>query len=356
MKSLGNFPDPFIAEIAGQPNALRRAASGLDVQRSVFDEIARASAGRTLVFTGMGSSYDACYPAVAELARAGIAAVMLDAAELLHFRTGMLRPSTMLVAVSQSGESVEVVRVAAGVARQAERPAVVAITNGTANTLTSMADLSVDTGAGKETGPSTMTFAGSLVVLGALARMLGGTPPGEALERLATDAELAAVAIEGLLGDADLPERLVSWLGDRATVVILGRGPGRAAAEMGALTIKEAVGMPVESLQTGQFRHGPLELAGPGLAAVVIATEPETLALDLTLADELLATGTGVLLVTTDDRPGSGAMRIATGPLERALAPAVSILPCQLLAWRLAGLRGRDPGAYYRAAKVTTHE
>ena len=50
-----------------------------------------------------------------------------------------------------------------------------------------------------------MTFAGSLVVLGALGRMLGGTPPGEALERLATDAELAAVAIECLLGDADLP-------------------------------------------------------------------------------------------------------------------------------------------------------
>ena len=356
MKSLGNFPDPFIAEIAGQPDALRRAASGLENQRSVLHDIARASAGRTLVFTGMGSSYDACYPAVAELARAGIAAIMLDAAELLHFRTGMLRRSTMLVAVSQSGESVEVVRVAAGLAGQAERPAVVAITNGTANTLTSLADLALDTGAGEETGPSTMTFAGSLVVLGALGRMLGGTPPVAALERLATDAELAAVAIEGLLGDADLPERLVSWLGERETVVILGRGPGRAAAEMGALTIKEAVGMPVESLQTGQFRHGPLELAGPGLAAVVIATEPETLALDLTLADELLATGAGVLLVTTDDQPGSGAMRIATGPLERALAPAVSILPCQLLAWRLARLRGRDPGAYYRAAKVTTHE
>ena len=85
--------------------------------------------------------------------------------------------------------------------------------------------------------------------------------------------------------------------------------------------------MPVESLQTGQFRHGPLELAGPGLAAVVIATEPETLELDLTLADELLATGAGVLLVTADDQPGSGAMRIATGPLSSALAPAVSILP-----------------------------
>ncbi len=79
----------------------------------------------------MGSSYDACYPAVVELARAGIAAVMLDAAELLHFRMDMLGARTLLVAVSQSGESAEVVRVVRGVpyARRREPP-VVAVTNG----------------------------------------------------------------------------------------------------------------------------------------------------------------------------------------------------------------------------------
>ena len=149
MKSL----ETFLTHSSPRSPTGGRAASGggLDDQRAVLDDIARASAGRTLVFTGMGVP-DACYPAVAELARAGIAAVMLDAAELLHFRTGMLRPSTMLVAVSQSGESIEVVRVAAGLAGQAEHPVVVAITNGTANTLTSLADLSVDTGAG-EAGP-----------------------------------------------------------------------------------------------------------------------------------------------------------------------------------------------------------
>ena len=90
MKSLGNFPDPFIAEISGQPDALRRAASALADQAGTLASIAAAATGRTLVFTGMGSSYDACYPAVAELARGGIAAVMLDSAELLHFRTAML--------------------------------------------------------------------------------------------------------------------------------------------------------------------------------------------------------------------------------------------------------------------------
>jgi glutamine---fructose-6-phosphate transaminase (isomerizing) len=356
MKSLGNFPDPFIAEIAGQPDALRRAASGLADQRQILHDIARDGGGRSIVFTGMGSSYDACYPAVAELARAGVAAIMLDAAELLHFRTGMIGQSTLLVAVSQSGESIEVVRVVGGLARGSARPMVVSITNGATNTLASLADRALDTRAGQETGPSTMTFGASLVAVAALGRVLGGIPIDSALRGLAVDADMAALSIEHLLGESDLPDRLVSWLADRETVVILGRGPARAAAEMGALTIKEAVGMPVESIQTGQFRHGPLELAGPSLAAIVIATEPETLALDLALTDELLASGAGVLLVATDPHPGSGTMQVTTGPLDRGIGPAASIIPCQLLAWRLAALRGREPGAYYRATKVTTHE
>ena len=49
-------------------------------------------------------------------------------------------------------------------------------------------------------------------------------------------------------------------------------------------------------------------------------------------------------------------MRLATGPLDRLVAPAASIVPIQLLAWRLAADAGRTPGSYVHAAKVTTHE
>ena len=356
MKSLGKFPDPFIAEISGQPDALRRAAAGLAGQAEALNEIARRARGLTPVFTGMGSSYDACYPAVTELATAGIVAMMLDSAELLHFRTGMLGAGTLLVTVSQSGESAEIVRLVADLRDRPERPFVVGVTNGGTNTLAGLADIALDTLAGEEIGPSTMTFAGSIVLLGALARLLAGEPTTAVTQRVAAEAELTAVAMEHVLGDRALPEGLASWLGERSTVVILGRGPARAAAEMGALTIKEAVGMAVESLETAQFRHGPLELAGPELAAIVIATEPETNALDLGLAGELLAAGAAVLLITHEAAGPAGATRIEIGPLDRTLAPAVALLPSQLLAWRLAAIRGREPGSYYRASKVTTRE
>ena len=111
--------------------------------------------------------------------------------------------------------------------------------------------------------------------------------------------------------------------------------------------------MPVESLQTAQFRHGPLELAGPTLAAMVIATEPETRELDLAVGEELRGLGAAVWTVTAG---GAGPGDTDVGPLDRLLSPAAAIVPAQLLAWRLAVLAGREPGTYVHAAKVTTHE
>ena len=156
--------------------------------------------------------------------------------------------------------------------------------------------------------------------------------------------------------EPELADDLATWLGDRTSSVILGRGPARAAAEMGALTLKEAVGMPIESLQTAQFRHGPLELAGPDLAAMVIATEPETRDLDVGLSGELVALGANAAVVVEGGDTPDGVMRIDIGTQDRMLAPAVSVVPAQLLAWKLAVDRGRPPGSYVRASKVTTRE
>ena len=115
-------------------------------------------------------------------------------------------------------------------------------------------------------------------------------------------------------------------------------------------------GMPVESLQAAQFRHGPLELAGPDLAAIVLATEPETAELDRELAADLAKLGAAVLLVTTGQPAPGDTMSIAIGALDRLLSPAAAVVPAQLLAWRLSLTSGRTPGSYLHASKVTTRE
>jgi glucosamine--fructose-6-phosphate aminotransferase (isomerizing) len=359
VRSLRKFPDPFLAEICGQPDAIARAAGGLVDQAEGLQRLGvLAGQATTLLFTGMGASYHACYPAITELAGRGIAAVPVDTAELLHFRRALLDGGTVIVAVSQSGESAEVVRLAQEVRSRdaASRPFLATVTNGTQNSLAILADLALDTRAGSEGGPSTLTFAASLVTLASVARVLGRDEPRRAVDLTTQAAEDAARAVERLLADPEgQAEDLLAWHGGRRVTLLLGRGPARASAEMGALLLKEAAGIPAEALETAQFRHGPLELAGPDLAAIVVATEPETLALDLGLAADLHRADAAVMVVSFAVAPaGSFAVRI--GRVHRALAPAVSIVPVLLLAWRLAVERGQAPGELTRAAKVTTHE
>jgi glucosamine--fructose-6-phosphate aminotransferase (isomerizing) len=342
-----------MAEIAGQPAAIRRAAAAVADQADALAELGGEVRSRTrVVLTGMGSSYDACYPAATRLAAAGALATMVDAAELLHFRLDPLGPESLLVCVSQSGESAETVRVVRELRDRGERPFIAAVTNGAGSTLAKLADRNLDTRGGEEHGPSTMTFAATLVMMAALTRSLAGRGPAPA-----ADAEAAAVAAERLLGDPARAARgLEEWLADRPVLALLGRGESRAAAEMGALTLKEAARFPAESLQAAQFRHGPLELAGPELAAIVFASEARTRALDSRLAAELASAGAAVLVISPDGAAPDGATGIATGELPGGISSAVSIVPVQLLSWALARSRGLAPGTYTIASKVTTHE
>jgi glucosamine--fructose-6-phosphate aminotransferase (isomerizing) len=348
MESLGKFPDRFIAEIAGQPGAIRRARQAALDQAGALAAI-RGRARGHIVFTGMGSSYDACYPIVTALGSAGVAATMLDAAELLHFRLPAVAPDTLVICVSQSGRSAETVRVAEALAERQERPAVVAVTNGTGNPLAALADIHLDTRAGEEHGPSTMTFAATLVMLEAVAAALGAS---------STDgAEAAALEAERLVAGAEAgAEALAAWLDGRPMLTLLARGGARAAAEMGALTLKEAARFPAESLQAAQFRHGPLELAGADMAAMVFATAPATRALDLGMAAELAAAGAAVLVVGPGDGAPDATTAFPIGELSDCLSPAVAVIPTQLLSWSLARARGLDPGGYTRATKVTERE
>jgi glutamine---fructose-6-phosphate transaminase (isomerizing) len=362
MKSLGNFPDPFLAEIAGQPAALDRAAGAIEAQVEALASLSALAGGphggSGPVFTGMGASYFACYPAVTALAGAGIPAQMVDAAELLHFRQPALRRGGIVVAVSQSGRSAEVVRLAEALRdRGPDRPFVVAVTNGRDNPLADLADLALDTVAGEEVGPSTMSFAGALTVLGAVAGALSGEPPDGAAARAAREARSAAAAGARLLAaPQDQAGRLRDWIGDRTALMALGRGAARAAAEMGALVLKEAARFGAESLEGAQFRHGPLELAGPALAVAVVATEEATRSLDVGIATELVGAGAAVLVVTTDGDLPDGAFGVPLAALAPAVAPAVAVVPFQLLAWRLAVDRGLDPAHLSTATKVTARE
>ncbi len=125
---------------------------------------------------------------------------------------------------------------------------------------------------------------------------------------------------------------------------------------MAALVLKEAAHLPAEALEGGQFRHGPLELAGPEMAALMVATEPATYDLDVALAEDIAAAGGAVLLASATGEAPAGVDGLALGDVPRALAPVLAVAPAQLLAWQLAAERGIDPCAFSVGAKVTRQE
>jgi glucosamine--fructose-6-phosphate aminotransferase (isomerizing) len=366
VESLGKFPDSWRAEIAGQPDALRRAGDAMVLdQRDRIEGIeAAARSRRRIAFTGMGASYFAGYVPVTTLAGRGVTSIHVDAAELLHFRLPLIGADTVVILVSQSGESAETVAVAEHLRHRAghARPLLVSVTNGSTNELAGLADIALDTRAGPERGPSTLTFGASLV---ALAAIVGAIALGDGAPRIDADgvrgaAEAAADAAESLLtaDPRDVADGVAAWFGGRPTLLTLGRGGARAASEMGALILKEAARLPAEALEAGQFRHGPLELAGPSLAAFVVATEPATERLDVALAEDLADRGAAVLVAARGGiaPPGRSVRTMGLGAVGPALAPAVAVIPMQLLAWRLSVERGLDPTRLQVASKVTMRE
>ena len=376
-------PDRCLEEILGQPDAFRRAAGAMAEQSGVLADLAALAEPRPLVLAGMGSSYDACLAAAAVLGAGGILATPVEAAELLHVRLPALVDGGLLLIVSQSGASAEIVRLAEAVRALPRRPSVLAITNGVRTPLAARADLALDTAVGPETCPSTMTFAGALVALAAVAGILGAargavaalagmpgasrrpaaaTPdPGAVvaavLGEVGPAAESAAGAAAELLAAPDAGgARLAAWLGARRTIVALGRGTGLAAAEMAVLTLQEVAGLAATALPTAEFRHGPQEIVGPDVAVVLFSLEPATEALDRAFAAELAAAGAGVLLVGPADPALPGVEPVTVGGPRGLLAPGVALVPIQLLARRIAHARGRRPGVLTHAAKVTIRE
>jgi len=288
-------------------------------------------------------------------------AVTTNAAELLHFRWKAAAAASAVVLVSQSGRSVEVLRLAQKLASLTHRPRLIAITNGTDNPLTPLVDICLDTAAGAEIGPSTKSYAATFVPLTALVETMSAAASRKStaavMSCVVEAAYLAADATEQLIMKVPaLADELFEWLNGRKMVTILGRGVARGPAETSALVLKEAARFPAEALDSADFRHGPLELAGPDLAVVLLSLEERTRRLDNRLAAEMARHKSAVLVVADTLSSADGVRKLAIGRIEPLLACAAAVIPAQLLAWRLARAVGRDPGEFRLASKVTTEE
>ncbi|GAB3119417.1 SIS domain-containing protein [Glaciibacter psychrotolerans] len=357
--------DLFLREITDQPAAMRAAAALLSSQAAAFGAIrdyyrSSLSGGKPqLVLTGMGSSFDALQAMASTLGRVGIRTTCVHAAELLHFQSQAIEAGATVIIVSQSGMSAEVVRLAETLHRRNDLN-LVSVTNGIENPLSLLSHVHLNMNAGGEQGPATKSFAATMVMLHAVSGAI--TQDLELEDVLCSTVHLtgrAASVLDGLLFSPEGTAALLGeWYDDRPRLVTLGRGTALATAEVGALVLKEAAQAPAIALDSAEFRHGPIEMAGPELAALIIVTEESTAPLETRLVRDLLAVGASVLTV---GRPTGTESHLRYRHLEiESVSPlldeAVAAAPAQLLAWILSTRRGGEPGVFRVGNKTTVEE
>lgn len=305
----------------------------------------------TVVFTGMGSSLYAGYPAQAFLTSLGIRALVWETAELVHHHLKALKPDTLLVAVSQSGETAEILRLLDSLPKKSR---VVAVVNAEGSTLARRAALMLPMMAGRQESVSTRTYMCAVAALMYLAHSIVAKPHQPLTSTLLRVIE----AQEQILERRTITTPpTAAFFNEPPYVSLMARGADLASAYQGAQMFKEVARMAAEPTSAAQFRHGPIEIINPAHRYVLFARGGRTGKFVLKLAEDIRAHGGRILLVT--DLPFGNPANARVIPVETiglGLGTLVDVLHIQLLVHDLALRERPQPGQFWIAERVTREE
>jgi glutamine---fructose-6-phosphate transaminase (isomerizing) len=342
--------NPYLQDILDQPRALQttlKAFSELDDSafNTIFSRL-RSGKFQRIVLTGMGSSFHVFHPIFLALIEQGLQVQMIETSELIHYAGRLLEPSTLIIAVSQSGRSVEMIQL---LERVQGKVVLIGVTNSADSPLALRADAALLTRAGMENTVSCKTYVTALAALAVLARILTGQELGPSLLELQSAAELVAGYLSHWETHVEAASGLVK---DVQFLMLAGRGASQAAASTGGLIIKEAAHFPAEGMSCAALRHGPLDMMSSRILAVIYAGDRRTAQLNAGLVTDLRKAGGRAYLVRTSDE--RDVFSLPPSPLT--VLPILETLPAQMLSLALALTHGHTPGQFEHGVKVTSVE
>ncbi len=337
----------YLSDILDQPRALRASWEGLrNAALPLVSELLARKKFERLVLTGMGSSFFGLQPLMLETARHGWAPVLLETSELIHYYSRLLTESTLVVAVSQSGQSAETLRL---LDQSGSGHTVIAVTNTPESPLAKQAHITLLTNAGSEYSVSCKTYVAGVLALSALSAALCGENTDE---RVATLEHVADGASSYLRNWEAHAQEFIRALQGMRHLFLVGRGASLAAAQTGALIIKESDHFHAEGMSSAAFRHGPFEMLSKEATVAVFAGAEPTRELNRRMASEIGELGALSFLIGSDS-PQSACRIPEAGDIAR---PIMEILPVQMMTLALAAIGGREAGKFDRAAKITVVE
>ena len=362
---LGGYRYYMQKEIFEQPRAI--ADTLLDVH-SIMPELFGDQAWRTfneidsVLLLACGGSYHAALTAKYWIESLAGLPTNVEIASEFRYRDSVANPKTLIVAVSQSGETADVLG-AVNVAKRAGMTHTLAICNVPTSSLVRECALNFITRAGIEIGvASTKAFTTQLVALFLLALTLA-----QIRGRLSDDDELRHLHTLRHLPDAmskvlALEPQIMAWsetLTRKENILFLGRGMHYPIALEGALKMKEISYIHAEAYPAGELKHGPLALVSDDMPVVAVAPNDRLLEKLRSNMHEVSARN-GKLFVFADVdcglSPSPGVSVIRLNEYYGPLSPILHTVPMQLLAFHAALARGTDIDKPRNLAKSVTVE
>jgi glutamine---fructose-6-phosphate transaminase (isomerizing) len=362
---LGQFSDYMRKEIHEQPDAVRRALRG-----RLDDRFATAKLGginldarelrniRRVKFLGCGSAYYAGQMGatlVEELARIPADA---EPASEFRYRSPVVDPDTLYVAVSQSGETIDTLMAVQELKRKGGQVL------GTVNVVGSAIGRECGHGIFLHAGPevavaSTKALTNMEVNFALLALLLGRVRDLSAAngDRIVTGLRNLPEHVATILAAEDEIATIAGLYASAEHMFFVGRVRGWPVAREGAQKLKEISYVHAEAYQAGELKHGPLALIQPSMPSIVIIPSDDLVAKNISTIEQIKARGGPVIAVTSADIPdGHADATIRIPRAEPELEPILLNVPLQLLAYHAAAKLGRDIDKPRNLAKSVTVE
>ncbi len=356
--SKGQFRHYMLKEIYEQPRALLNTISAENfdaVTMEIFQSI------RRVLIVACGTSYHAGAVAKQWIESLAQLPCQIEIASENRYRDIVVEPQTLLVAISQSGETADTL----AALRQAKTrgfSATLGICNAPESTLAREADVVLLTRAGTEIGvAATKTFTAQLACLLQLAIHLGQAHhmPPVFIEQLTKDIQSLPILAEQVLTQDAIIQKMALDFNKKEHALFLGRGTHHAIAMEGALKLKEISYMHAEAYAAGELKHGPLALIDHGMPVIVLA--PHNALLDKLESNiqEVQARGAKVYVVcdkNTHWQHAENLQLILMPEMPEVLTPILYTIPLQLLAYHIAVQKGTDIDQPRNLAKSVTVE
>ncbi|RDI95249.1 glutamine--fructose-6-phosphate transaminase (isomerizing) [Meiothermus sp. QL-1] len=360
----GGYPHYMLKEIYEQPRTLENTLGG-----RLYEEEATVELGLGLEPThynkvhivACGTAYYAAWVGKYLLEALARVPVEIEVASEYRYRDPIVDEKTLAIGISQSGETIDTLEAL----REAKRrgAATLGVINVKGSSITREVDDTLYIHAGPEIGvASTKAYIAMLAAMGMLAVWMGrsrGSLDEAAAREFLKEMRKLPRLVEEVLEQRPHIAHVAEKYHQAQDYLFLGRHIQAPTAYEGALKLKEISYIHAEAYPAGEMKHGPIALIDERLPVVVLATQSPFYEKTLSNIQEVRARGGRVIAVATegDSEVRNFAQDVIYVPrIHHLLAPVVSVVPLQLLAYETAVLLGRDVDRPRNLAKSVTVE